>query len=327
MSPVIILGLVLMWAVVLVPMWLRRHDEVEESRSVDRFTAAMHTLSRYDDKQREEPMSHRSRALDVHVSGASAPDAIAARRRRGMARRRSRLFAVLVLTDVVVMMFALLTGMLLLWAAQIVLDVATVSFVVHLRRMAILTAAARRRAVRRDQDRRQLEAALAEPAESAWDEGVTIRRPAPMVEPVYVGAAASRAVAEDIFDQTALTDEDMAVPAYAGAGDGFFDQESDTAAAVSAEASFIETGAQRPSRAVVESEQVPSAPPAEAGIGSPWEPVPVPRPTYAMKPAAPQRPVRRRPSEPLLPPVETVAEIEADEDLEAILDRRWAVND
>jgi hypothetical protein len=46
-----------------------------------------------------------------------------------------------------------------------------------------------------------------------------------------------------------------------------------------------------------------------------------------MKPAAPQRPVRRRPSEPILPPVETVAEVDTDDDLEAILDRRWAVND
>lgn len=34
------------WAAVLVPMWLRRHDAVTESRSVDRFSTAMRVLSR-----------------------------------------------------------------------------------------------------------------------------------------------------------------------------------------------------------------------------------------------------------------------------------------
>ena len=40
---VIIIGL---WAVVLVPMWLRNHDATVESKSVDRFSTAMRTLSR-----------------------------------------------------------------------------------------------------------------------------------------------------------------------------------------------------------------------------------------------------------------------------------------
>jgi hypothetical protein len=319
-----------MWAVVLVPMWLKRHDEVEESRSVDRFTAAMHTLSRYDDNQREATMSHRSRDLSVHVSGASAPDAKAARRRRGMARRRMRSLAGLALTDLLVFVLAATTGMLLLWALQIVLDVAIVSFVVHLRRMATLAANARRRAVRQARDRRQLEEALAEPGypDSQWDEGVTIRRSAPVVEPVYVGSAAAHPAADGVFDQTALSDGDLLLPAAASASDGFFDQEADLGVAVGAEPSFIEAGARPASRVATEPEELPVAAPAESiGIGAEWEPKPVPRPTYAMKPAAPQRPVRRRPSEPLLPPVETVAEIETDDDLEAILDRRWAVND
>lgn len=329
MSPVIILGLVLMWAVVLVPMWLKRHDEVEETRSVDRFTTAMHTLSRYDDTQREAPMSHRRRDLEVHVSGASAPDAKAARRRRGMARRRARSLAVLALTDLVVLVAAAATGALLLWALQVVLDVAVVAFVFHLRRMAMLAAAARRRAARQAQDRRRLREALAEPddADRQWEEGVTIRRPATVVEPVYVGSAATRVASEGVFDQTALTDDDLgASAAVAADSGGFFDQEADLGATADAAPSFIEAGA-RPAARVAERVEAPVEPPAEGIGGREWEPVPVPRPTYAMKPAAPQRPVRRRPSEPLLPPVETVAEVEGDGDLEAILDRRWAVND
>lgn len=39
----ILLGV--MWAVVLVPMWLRKHDEANESRSVDRFSRALRSLS------------------------------------------------------------------------------------------------------------------------------------------------------------------------------------------------------------------------------------------------------------------------------------------
>ena len=46
MSAVILAVIVIMWAVVLVPMWLRRHDAATESRSVDRFSTAMRVLSR-----------------------------------------------------------------------------------------------------------------------------------------------------------------------------------------------------------------------------------------------------------------------------------------
>ncbi|MGN6475490.1 MAG: hypothetical protein ACTHK4_17855 [Mycobacteriales bacterium] len=324
MSPVIILGLVLMWAVVLVPMWMRRHDEVEETRSVDRFSAAMHTLSRYDDRQRDGVSGHRSRSLEVHVSGASAPDAIAARHQRGAAHRRMRALGVLMLVDVVFLLIAAFTGVTLVWVLQVMLDLASVAFVVHLRRMAVLAAAARRRAARQRRDSQLLEEALAEPE---WQEGITVRR----AEPVYAATAApSRAVADDVFDQTALS-EDAEAPQYASAQvaatDGFFDQEAEVAPVAEREPSFVEAGVQRTSRVVIESEERPETPAAEAVGGSPWEPVPVPKPTYAMKPAAPQRSARRRTSEPILPAVEPVVELESDDDLEAILDRRWAVND
>jgi hypothetical protein len=45
-SAVITLAIVVMWAVVLVPMWVRRHDRVSELASVDRFAGAMRVLSR-----------------------------------------------------------------------------------------------------------------------------------------------------------------------------------------------------------------------------------------------------------------------------------------
>jgi hypothetical protein len=46
MSGLILAVLVAIWAAVLVPMWLRRREQVTESRSVDRFAAAMRILSR-----------------------------------------------------------------------------------------------------------------------------------------------------------------------------------------------------------------------------------------------------------------------------------------
>ena len=42
-STLVIIG---MWALVLIPMWLRRHDEAQETKSADRFARAMGTLRR-----------------------------------------------------------------------------------------------------------------------------------------------------------------------------------------------------------------------------------------------------------------------------------------
>jgi len=48
-SGVIYAVIVALWALVLVPMWLRRHDTENEVQSVDRFSNAMGILSRRDD--------------------------------------------------------------------------------------------------------------------------------------------------------------------------------------------------------------------------------------------------------------------------------------
>ena len=84
-----------------------------------------------------------------------------------------------------------------------------------------------------------------------------------------------------------------------------------------------------------------SAEAAATGTDDRWEPVPVPRPTYTMKPKAPQRWTYVRPDAPAAPqpqpqpapsveeqPVvaEQVAAAEVSE-LDGILEHRWAVND
>jgi hypothetical protein len=373
-SPVIILGLVLMWAVVLVPMWLRRHDEVEESRSVDRFSTAMHTLSRHEGRPAQRNVRATSRnpsaEVHVHVSGASAPDAVAARRRRGLARRRSRMMMLLAVTTVAVLGAAVALGGMLFWIVQVMLDLVAVAYATHLRRMAILAAASRRRAVARRRGNAELDELEREPLwdarnrvqderEPLWEEGITVHRgpirAATVAAPVYASAAApASAELDDVFDQTSPWDEadlGFAAPAASAAGparvrmaanDGFFDQETDLSAATSPRPSFIETGAIPASSLAAEPEAEPdheyasdraaraaahAAADARTLGGKPWEPIAVPRPTYSMKPVAPSRPVRQTPPERLLPPVERTAELEADDNLEAILDRRWAVND
>src|ERR1700675_3180480 len=45
-SSLIVLGIVGIWILVLVPMWLNRHDADNASRSMDSFSTAMRVLSR-----------------------------------------------------------------------------------------------------------------------------------------------------------------------------------------------------------------------------------------------------------------------------------------
>lgn len=83
------LALVVVWAFVLIPMWLRKHDEANESRSVDRFSRALSSLSGRRDRRGQKSnggLFLRARAvvmpgrpqgaqdLQVTVSGASGPD-------------------------------------------------------------------------------------------------------------------------------------------------------------------------------------------------------------------------------------------------------------
>jgi hypothetical protein len=357
-NSIILLGLIVMWAVVLIPMWLRRHDEHEEERSVDRFTSAMHTLSRRDREaeadKRYVVMPNRYSSRDVHVSGASdestdqgsrwsrlvsrlpqlpgtgshhADDALddedrdlrpaaarstarttssrlAARpaerqaerppagprppapppRRLTAAERRRRTLVGLALLTAVSLIPALAVGGVVVWAVQIVLDLVLLAYVVHLRRRAMASAAAARRARRRPtpyvEPQRGIDPAYVEPKVSSRDRipplvtPVLERRPSAAPEPVPVAAPASAIAFEDPYEESL-----------------------DEAAAAE-------------------------------GIGArPWEPVRVPPPVYTTKPVAPPR---RRPipdTEPLLPAVDTGAELDPADDLEEILDRRWAVND
>ena len=153
MSAVIYAAIVVMWAVVLVPMWLRRHDAATESRSVDRFSTAMRTLSRRTTSgpgRRYVVMPRRSEGgVSVHVSGAAVPPAPpvkaakparpvpqarpaqATKGRKTLVQRRRRLFLGLIGLTLFTMLLAAVG--VISWALQIVFDVILVAFCIHLR--------------------------------------------------------------------------------------------------------------------------------------------------------------------------------------------------
>lgn len=113
----ILLGV--MWAVVLVPMWLRKHDAADESRSVDRFHRALSSLSgRGDSDAQDTVIVHQGKApkgRDVLMPGrprgaqraqvtVSGPADLERQARAGgpAARRRRVLLGLLVVTGLVV---------------------------------------------------------------------------------------------------------------------------------------------------------------------------------------------------------------------------------
>jgi hypothetical protein len=341
MSPVIILGLVLMWACVLVPMWLRRHDEVEENRSVDRFSTAMHTLSRRESRadERYVVVPHRTRSMDVHVSGASAPAEAeeparrAARPDRPAARvarpvrpaHRSLVARLLGAVVILARAGAGLVRRVVLGAVGAVASVAkTVTARVRGRERRAMTAAMRRRRTLIG----LLLVSVATLALAVVIGGLPLWLLQGMVD-VALGAfvwhlSQRGRQAAAVVRQRRRAAAATRVPAPLA-------EPVRGAVPVVPAMPYV-----RPEPAVVadpvEEPVEPQLPlTAEAAAGS-WEPVPVPRPTYTMKPPAPARPPRTAEyadySEPLVPPVaEDRDELDDTADLGEILDQRWAVND
>jgi len=275
-SAVILAVIVVMWAVVLVPMWLRRHEATSETRSADKFSTAMRVLSRRSQSspdRRYVLMPRRDSGVSVHVSGAAVPKRITSTRpasrervRPSLAARRRRTF--LVLLGLVGLTFVLAVSGVLPIVVQVLADLALIAFVVHLRLQA-------RRAA--ELARRRRRAAAPRPD---------------FAEPDRVAPRWAATSTEPMIDLTAAEAE---------------------AAAEAAQAALAATDPHG------------------------WEPIPVPRPTYTMKPAAPA--VARPPAaasaagqavvaEPVEAPADEVDYDLADRsELDEILERRWAVND
>ncbi|MYS78246.1 hypothetical protein GTY88_48685, partial [Streptomyces sp. SID5926] len=64
------------WAAYLVPMWLRRQDELNEARPTERFSTAIRLLSGRAGMERRYAKDLRSRSADEAGPDADAPDAV-----------------------------------------------------------------------------------------------------------------------------------------------------------------------------------------------------------------------------------------------------------
>ncbi|MGD9954964.1 MAG: hypothetical protein AB7O74_07760 [Candidatus Nanopelagicales bacterium] len=197
-----------MWAAVLVPMWLKQHDENRESKSADRFARAMGTLrrSRGDDSApapREVLMpgrSAKSRATEVVVTGPRAEQTPAA---QAAARRRRTLFVLLGLLTVTLLLGALRVIPLVAAAAPLVL---VLGFLVVARRQVAHAAEMRAR-----RERRTALAEAARAADARYATGSTAaRRGGRAMDPAPVSDRRGELVADTAYDAVAATGTDDA---------------------------------------------------------------------------------------------------------------------
>jgi len=159
-SGLIYAAIAVMWAAVLIPMWLRNHDSVSENRSAERFGQAMRVLSRKEQDDADEtsrprdsfdasddrsaavtrPVAERVTERSIEQSAASAParprrPEPRRRPQRTLAQRRARTLAVLGSALLVLTVAAVLTPVP--WWAPLPVAALVVAFVVHLRVQAI----------------------------------------------------------------------------------------------------------------------------------------------------------------------------------------------
>jgi hypothetical protein len=250
-SGLIYAAIVVLWAVVLVPMWLRRHDEATETRSIDRFQGAMHILSRRpgsagraadssgqaagDTRDIVVPARDRTKTVpDGATAAFASPAAMAARRRMGVVA------ILLGITAIVLLASAMHRAPV--WAAAVPFAV-LVGYLLQVRH-SIQSARARDHAERR--------ARAAELRAERMVGAVERQARGEVGVPLYASEVAS-----DLFDA------ETAVRAAQAS------REPVVPAAVAAEA----PGAEAVYDAVADDA---------------WEPVPVPVPTYVSAPRAPR---------------------------------------
>lgn len=157
-SGLIYAAIALMWAAVLIPMWLRNHDSVAENRSAERFGQAMRVLSRKEhgdgepaepshdsyEADGDRPRARSERTAEQRSDGAATPVRTPARPRRPeprpraprtLAQRRARTLAVLGSALIALSLAAAVTPVP--WWAPLPVAALLVAFVVHLRVQAI----------------------------------------------------------------------------------------------------------------------------------------------------------------------------------------------
>jgi hypothetical protein len=194
MTGLIGLAIIAIWLVVLVPMWLNRHEADDASRSVDTFSTAMRVLSRRSAASGDRRYVVMPRRDNWGLTVDNHPDAGAGRRVSPLRRSlqvtgvgsRERLLArrrrnALVLGAAIVLLGLTAALGISSWWYELAVDLAAAGYVIHLRNEAIRARELRHRRLARA-------ARLAAPAEPARAEAraETAQRRRPPVEP-FVG--------------------------------------------------------------------------------------------------------------------------------------------
>ena len=304
-SGLIYATIIVLWAAVLVPMWLRRHDDVTESRSIDRFQGAMRTLSRRGSTgDRREVLVPRRGETHAVPDGAYEPPSPAS---HAAARRR-------LITTVLMAVSLLLVGLSVIhkvpvWAPAVPVLILA-AFLLSARssaRKAQAQALAERRAtaaearrMRHEQVARTMGAMEQTPARDAFaaSSGLLRRTPS-FVDPAIVGRSTEirRAPAAATMSPPSFVD-----PAVVGRT---AEIRRAPAAAIVSPPSFVDPAVVGRTAEIRRPPVDTVAPAAATGrrsgsaasvdpefydglAAAVWEPVPVPLPTYVSAPKAPR---------------------------------------
>lgn len=149
---ILLIAVAILWAVVLIPMWLKKHDEADQSRSVDRFSRAMGSLSgRRAGRKVQDPAEPRSVVMPQRPRDAYEPTIQVKSQRptapltaAGLAAARRRRVLVSLLAVMLLVLPAALLHKIPHWTVAVPILLA-VAFVVSARRQVARSAEMARR--------------------------------------------------------------------------------------------------------------------------------------------------------------------------------------
>ncbi|MDH6127923.1 hypothetical protein [Kitasatospora sp. GP82] len=275
------------WAAYLVPMWLRRQDELNEARPTERFSTAIRLLagrsalerrvarSLGDDDDNSTSTSTSTSTSAPASDAGSGQDAGAPERRARLLARRRRMVTTLFLAFAAGAVTAAVAGVAFLWIPAVPAVLLTL-YIGHLRRLerqryeVKLDRARAAQAAERLRERERARVPRSEPASADVED-----RPAERASDLSVDGSADHA-ADHLADRPGDGLGDPGRPHLRLAADAAARREP----AESSAAALVE--------ATDHEEWVDGM--RENGAAGPesWEPVPVPLPTYVTAPVAPR---------------------------------------
>ncbi|MDQ1614984.1 MAG: hypothetical protein QOJ60_923 [Actinomycetota bacterium] len=130
-SGVIYAGIIVLWAVYFIPRWLRRHEELSETRSVEKFSDAMRILSHRQATPDQRYVVMPARPVEPKPAKRARRKQLRRDRATSIAERRRRVLLLLMLVSVATGVAVPLSPVQ--WWVPVLLAALTVADLVHLR--------------------------------------------------------------------------------------------------------------------------------------------------------------------------------------------------